>query len=1855
MAEFDIVRIRYTWKGNWATTTAYKIDDIVKYGGSSYVCLRVHTASGFEADQDYIANPGDTNPTPAWSKMTDGFLFRGSWAQNTVYAFGDLTLYGGVVYVCTDGHTSGTLFATNNTKFSVYVSLYNFRENWTQNTRYGIGDLVRNGGIVYICNTEHTSSSTANGLEIDQAKWTVFFEGIDYKGEWSVGTKYVQNDLIKYGGSILRCIAQHTSLSSIDSTKFQTEFPGYKFHGQWHDSHFYAIGDMVQHGGWIYRSITNNLNKIPGDSIYQPVEVNWEVITKSINFVGDWSVSSSYKTGDVVRRGGYVYEALLDTTDDGSTIDYLDGSNWKLVSKGNFWRGDWNDGVSYAPGDTVSYLGLTYACNIFHLSTNQNFPGDNGSGYAYWDILIDTGTLIGMSERGDLLTYGLSRTLQGDESTLGPTRLAIGGEYEVLAVNPDNSVYYKEWGIHEKVVYVSADDNIALDDDTDPERGKSPFRPYRTIKFACEQRALLGADAELTTIKIFAGTYEEILPIIVPKKTALRGDELRSVTVKPKPANANLVGDLQYRLAGLNRIRDIIEHILGASPATPTAGNTETQQFSTYPSYTYTSYVPPQFDENGDEIFLSISSTEEDAVADSTQIVFVENLIDDLADYLQYHINNIGSAPAITGSNTTSIALNDTNAALLLRDNKNFLAAEAVAYVQQNFPLYNIDVNGFTKDVKRYVEAWANDVLTAGNYFTITAATHYKSEVEGSEDKDMFYLRDATGVRNMTLSGLTGTLPSNIILQNRRPTGGAYCSLDPGWGPNDENVWITTRSPYVQNVTTFGYAAVGQKIDGSLHNGGNKSIVSNDFTQVISDGIGAWVTNNGRAELVSVFTYYSHIGMFAENGGIIRATNGNSSYGNFGALSDNNDPTETPTFANVNNRYNQATIASAFAGEANDEILVFEYSNAGQNYSTASFTISGSGSGAISVFEETRDNAIFEAQVRNFPGDINNTPGGDGYSLAGNNAQSGDNTTITIASNDESTQAEILGLRIILTSGPGTGQYGYVDSYDELNKIVTVRKESTGELGWDHVVPGYPYSSIITTNTVYRFEPRPIFSDPGFTAENIDTEVGLGWANAVYGETVEVYTLIEGSAGTGITNGVTPAAAIFNVTKTARTYSITLVSGGAGYELYQTVTIDGADVGGLSGENDIVITVTDISDDSTNAIVGFTSVGIAQSGVFIITGSSGSTYLISYDGETWDSASLPQPGNWRCLAWGENTFVTIANNSNVAYTSTDGVNWTLRSLPSVRQWIDCVYGDSIFVAISSNQDSSAWSTNGVTWNAATIPDFGDSTSNEWVSVAYGNGKFIALANSNNASATGIYNAGLGTLTWSTHVIEVDDSTPKDWTSIAYGNGRFVAISSTGDVSVTFDGSHWNTTSAAMPSQDGSTQMYWKKIKYAQGVFFAICDTGNRIIGNDATTGPTNFAATSYDGINWTERTLAKSSSWTNLAFGNPDISPGDSTTISNNTGMWIILPESAETEINRVFTGAKALGRVVVESGTIRQIKIWEPGSGYLTAPTVTIIDPNNIEDAYVNCRTADKVLAQPAWSNRGISYRTSTTTVEVLGDGFADVIPNSVYIYIDNLESLPGPGAQFRFGGASGFHTVITEEIVSSQNGTFTAYFRITPSLSYDDDVQHNTEVEIRTRYSQVRITGHDFLDVGTGNFVQTNYPELYATGNFTNAPENEVLELNGGRVFYTSTDQSGNFRTGELFAVEQATGIVTISADFFDLQGLTELALGGVRLGGSGAVVREFSTDPLFTADSNNVVPTQRAIKGYLSNRLNVGGADLLTASFIAGTVKVGPDEIDNTANLSNAITVMADFSGPDIGISGSWLGLIQFTKSF
>ena len=1839
MAEFKISRIRYTWRGIWITGTTYNRDDVVNYGGSSWVCFRQHTATAFATDQTFLANLNDTDPTPAWRKMTDGYVFRNEWQSATLYNPGDIVINGGNLWLCTISYISTSIFDDGITNWTIYSSGDVFKQDWQASARYGIGDVVKYNGIVYRCIEGHTAADIQNGLEQDQEKWQLFFQGVEYRGQWIENTRYRTNDLITFSGTVFRCKQGHTSTvdSIVDfnqSDYWEIEFSGFQYSEEWNAETIYQVGDLVKHGGWLYYSLTINYARSPGASQYQPESSpDWLIAAKGINFAGTWSSAATYKTGDVVRRGGNTYVAILDTTDDGSSQDYLDTSNWELLTVGQQWNNSWQLTQRYSINDLVVYLGSTYSCNQEHESNEDNFPGDNGSGFFFWDLLLQAGSPSGLGKQGDLLTYDFSRTLAGDGSTFGPAPVNIGDDGQLLSVNSEESIVYVTYGEVNRVVYVSLS---GVDDRTDTQRGTSPFKPWRTVRFACEQ-----VDDDYngtTTIKVGPGRYEEILPIIVPARTVVLGTELRTTTITAAGPNASLALDSLYTIAVLTRLSQLIQTILSGGPLSP----------------------PKTFSNPLEPVVLTSTVGDEIQPIDvSPQVsVDIQQLIIDIQNYINFYINSIGSIPSQIGTTTAVSLLGYTNALLVLDANKEFLAAEAVAFMQATYPSYNFDSELYKRNVRNYIDAWKYDIIYTGNYKSLLAAQYYKNAVLGSTSEDMFYCRDATGVRNCTLSGLAGTLPQiSESADFRIPTGGAFISLDPGWGPDDSRTWITTRSPYIQGVTTLGVGCVGQKIDGSLHSSGNRSIVSNDFTQVISDGIGAWVKDTGRAELVSVFTYYAHVGYLAQAGGVIRATNGNNSYGTFGAISDGVDLTETPQSAAVYTRAQQAIVSTAFAGDFVDEIQILEWINAGQDYTSASASFIGAGVNAAVLFEDFRDDAVFEVRKLDSSNTIAQSIGGSGYVIVQNNAQSGDLTSITIAANDPNSQDNYIGMRIVLTSGPGTGQYGYITAYNNVTKLVTVAREADDQPGWDHVVPGKPATNPLTTGTTYRIEPRVIFEAPDYSANEITTPVATNWTDIAYSDTTEFYSNLSAGPGTGTVNGddgLVPSDATFNVTKVGRNYTISIVTGGAGYKFGQELVISGDQLGGQTPLNDLIILVTEVSEDSTNSIIsaqqktfGTGEDNEASSGRFVAISSGGSAAVYSTNGEEWTSFNMPSAGDWKCIAGGNNRFVAIRNNSNLAASSLDGISWTSSTMPSIREWNSVVSGAGIFVAVAGNLDAGAISANGTTWTTTTLPRSGVSSEN-WIDITYGRNIFVALSNSANFVATGVYNSGTNSIVWTGHII--DESSNKEWQSVAYGNNRFVAIANTGEIAYSFNGEDW--LPALMPSQDGSTAHNWKKIRYAQGVFFAVGDSGSRIVGDDSTFGPTTFAATSFDGLVWTSRELASSESWVSIGFGNPYISERDST-VGKKTPIWVAISDNSD-KFNKIQTGARALGRVTVAAGVISEIKLWDTGSGYTSGPTIEIIDPNNTSDVILESRTADGVLTNPTWINRGLGYRTNSTRITISGNGFADVIPFGKFIVINDLDVYPGPGAQLRIQGIDKIYTLVTITPIGQTDRGLAARIRISPEIQVRDNLQHLTPIEIRSKYSQCRITGHDFLDIGTGNFEETNYPDLYS-GFFSPAPENEIVEKSGGRVFYTSTDQNGNFRTGELFAVEQATGTVTISADFFDFSGLTELRLGGIRVGGTGAVIREFSTDPLFTEDSNNVVPTQRAIRAYLAGRLSVGGAEISVGSFIAGTVLVGPDKIANVAGLKNIVPVRADFIGANAGVSGSILAQTMFYKSF
>lgn len=1505
MAEFKLNRIRFTWKGDWTTGTFYTKDDIVRYGGKSYVCLVGHTSSpNFYTDFDFINTTTEPDtPAPKWVLWFDGYEWRNTWDNETLYNLGDIVRYNGIVYICTQSHTSSAEFLTrpildiNGDGTEVTVS---FAE--TLIPPYDVNQPITLSSVVpasyngsYIVTDCTTDSVTFNSTNVTDYT----FNGISTftsEGTAIEGTQnYVNLTVDETSGDGVDAIFSVVR-SNLGYTATLTN-AGYD----------YAIGDTVtiygnRFGGDspdndLVLTITGIVGPTGNLSVVSNLGLEadsgkWISYARVDNWRGDWSLNTRYITNDIVKYDGILYRCLTGHTSAYTIADglELDSINWTPVTDTENWTQDWEVSYRYRKNDVVKYGGIVYKCTTPHTSAatiNIGLEDD----LEKWTI-VSSGIEFRQDwaqpvryKLNDVVKYGAGIWICVDphlsSSAFEPVKWESyipGTEY---GVNWNSLTIYQPGD----VVKLGGYSYYSVTHNT----GSMPSltnADWNLLTIGFNMRGEWGGGIQYytgDTVRRNGQLYVSITNNIGQEtnntlywELVIPGEHWRNFW---QVGTRYVIGDVATYLATAYRCIATHDSTLLNNPLTDTLN----EFWVTYIEGDTGNRMSTQ----GDILTYDDSSTIRYAIGNDNEILKITN---DLSNWQEFGI--IGKVYYVATN-----GVDDEAHGLTLNS-----PWRTVKYACDNItgPATIFIKTGIYEEILPI--SIPQDVALVGDELRSTTII----PAPGYQTNNMFYVRNGTGIRNMTLKGLTGTLGSLNSYGTRRPTAGAYVSLDPGQNSADSTVWITTKSPYIQNVTTFGTGCVGLKVDGLLHEGGNKSIVANDFTQVLSDGIGVWVTNLALSELVSVFSYYGHIGYLAENGGKIRATNGNSSYGTYGCVSEGVDATEEAIEGTVNNRSTEAQVAAVFAGQANDKILALEYSHAGQDYTTATFTFTGAGVGVNAVFSSAADHAVSE--VRILQPSLTTAAGGSSYLIKGNNCQTGDDLTINLAANDTGTEAEYLGMRIIITSGTGVGQYGYVYAYNEVSKLVTVYNDSTDLPGWDHIVSGTTIETLLDTTTFYQLEPRITFSVPG-TAGG---ERALGRA----------------------------------IINSNRISEIRLWHPGANYP-YGTVS-------------------------STNP---------ASDRIFVNT----TTGLI--DGQPIEFTNVGSSGL----------------SENVTY---------------------YVIGTSILAGTAFQVSS----------------------------------------------------------------VQFDD---------------------------------------------------------------------------------TPFALSSSTPVGMT-----------------------------------------------------------------------WQAG------PIVTVTDPNNTGDVQVRCRMANGVLTQPTFVDRGLGYQTSTTVCTIEGDGFADIYQVGKFLIIENLTRIPGPGANLEI---SSIQNIIYKLVTVEDLGSGAAKIRVSPELKIINSPIHETTIEIRENYSQVRLTGHDFLDIGTGNFVSTDYPTV---NELTKAPENEIVEKGGGRVFYTSTDQDGNFRCGELFKVEQATGTVTISADFFELTGLEELSLGGVSVGGSAVVVREFSTDINFTADSNNVIPTQRAIKAYLAKRISGGGADAQTGQLVAGTVRLGPQKIDTTTLLQVNIPVTMNIKK---GISGSMLAMSYFAESF
>ena len=197
----------------------------------------------------------------------------------------------------------------------------------------------------------------------------------------------------------------------------------------------------------------------------------------------------------------------------------------------------------------------------------------------------------------------------------------------------------------------------------------------------------------------------------------------------------------------------------------------------------------------------------------------------------------------------------------------------------------------------------------------------------------------------------------------------------------------------------------------------------------------------------------------------------------------------------------------------------------------------------------------------------------------------------------------------------------------------------------------------------------------------------------------------------------------------------------------------------------------------------------------------------------------------------------------------------------------------------------------------------------------------------------------------------------------------------------------------------------------------------------------------------------------------------------------------------------------------VEEINITDSGSGY---------NPNNPPIIVIDAPTGpDGITAQaiPNIENGEI------ISITLISSGSQFVTNPNIQITGGNPTTVATAVAQIY----PQYYSVIASTNVVDGKST------ITLDETVPFDLSNNTEVYFY-QVTKIIANSHCFEYVGSGTQINKAIP---AKGGVP-IQKNEVVELNGGKVAFTSTDQLGNFRIGQGIQINQNTG--TLSGDSFE-----------------------------------------------------------------------------------------------------------------
>jgi hypothetical protein len=665
-----------------------------------------------------------------------------------------------------------------------------------------------------------------------------------FLGPWVATTSYIKDDIVTYGGIAYACTGNHTASSFFytDISNWTKIAPGFNWTGAWTANTQYNLNDIVRYGADAYIVTTQhrsgNVNSFAANS------GNFQLFAGGLEFLNSYANTVNYSIGDVVTFGGYSYIAANNNINQQPN---LNTSAWSVLTTGYIAVGTYNPSTKYEPGQVVNYGAFTYVNKV-------ESTGILPSNASYWSLVSKGQQYLGVYNSannyvsGDIVRFG-GNTYTALTETIGivPTT-SNTSNWSTITTGINFTGYYSP-----SIQYNSGDiaqfggnNYIALTSTI----GTSPT-PANTTQWSVYNQGYRPQGTWSNTAIYQAGDT------VFYANSTYVSSTINNINIVPANNGASWTILAQGSLAAvLTTPGDTLINTSGGLARLPVGANGQILVVSNTGLPQWEDIAP-----DANVYYVCVDSGQDNPYAGGNPQRPWKTI--------QYATQRLNS------SNSPGQSL----ATIMVR---------AGTYNEQ-LPITVPPGCSIFGDTTR------TTIVQPAAGLSLDGTTP-------NANSTMFYMSDSTGMGRMTLKGMTGYQPNTAITANTSYQAGSDISTHTIAGVflrlNSASP-IVNKSPYINDMTAISSGGIGCVIDGSVHASGNKSMLFHSFTCINDNGIGYYVTNGGRAEIVSCFTYFCYFGYVANNGGVIRALNGNNSYGSFGSVATGFLTTETPITANV--------------------------------------------------------------------------------------------------------------------------------------------------------------------------------------------------------------------------------------------------------------------------------------------------------------------------------------------------------------------------------------------------------------------------------------------------------------------------------------------------------------------------------------------------------------------------------------------------------------------------------------------------------------------------------------------------------------------------------------------------------------------------------------------------------------------------------------------------------------------------------------------------------------------------------------------------------------------------------------------